>query len=428
MSKVVVIGAGLAGCECALQLAKQGVKVLLYDMKPSKKSLAHSNPNFCELVCSNTFKSNSLEFATGLLKEECRLLGSEVLKCADRCRIPAGDALAVDREQFAQMVTDEIRNNPNITVIEEEVTRIDLSRHTVIATGPLTSDALAEELKKLVGDRLYFYDAISPIVDADSIDRTQTFVADRWKSEGGDHINCPMNASEYEIFWQELVKAERVPLKDFEKTFEGCLPVEIMARRGLDALRFGPMKPVGFNQAEKPYAVLQLRKENAPGSMYNLVGCQTNLTYPEQKRVFSLVPALKNAIFLRYGAMHRNNFINAPKLLTAKFNLKTHPNIFFAGQLSGVEGYTESIASGLLCAIYMIQYLNKVEQKHLSIHTALGALGNYLVSASESNFQPMHINWGLLAPMDVPKKDKKEKMAQRALNEIKEFRNSEWNN
>lgn len=431
MKEVIIIGAGLAGCECALQLSKHNVQVTLYDMKPSKMSPAHHNSNFCELVCSNTLKSESLEFATGLLKEEMRQLGSEVIACADQCRVPAGDALAVDRIQFASMVTDKIRNNPNIKVIEQEITHIDLSKPTIVASGPLTSDTLAKELMELVGDRLYFYDALAPIVSSDSIDKTQTFVADRWNTGKGDHINCPMNRDEYNTFWEALIKAERVPLKNFEqeKVFEGCLPIEVMAKRDFNALRFGPMKPAGFKQLkEQPFAVLQLRKEDVAGNMYNLVGCQTNLTYAEQKRVFSLVPALKNAEFLRYGAMHRNSFINAPKLLTAKFNLKTHPNIFFAGQLSGVEGYVESIASGLLSAIYMVQYLNNSKQKPLSINTALGALGNYLVSSSENNFQPMHINWGLLAPIYGSQQDKKRQMVDRALNEIKELKDIIWKN
>lgn len=426
MKEVTVIGAGLAGSECALTLAKNGIKVNLYEMKPKKLSPAHHSKNFCELVCSNTFKSNSLDYATGLLKEELKILDSEVLKCAESCKVPAGDALAVDREKFSQMVTEKIKNSKNITIFEEEVVSLDLTKNVVVATGPLTSDKFAEELKKVVGESLYFYDALAPIVDAESLDISKTFVADRWNEEGGNHINCPLNKEEYSKFWEELVKAEQVQLKEFEKNFEGCLPIEVMAKRGFDALRFGPMKPAGFNLSEMPFAVLQLRKENIDGTMYNLVGCQTNLTYPEQKRVFSLIPALKNAKFLRYGAMHRNSYINAPKLLTDKFSLKSYPNIFFAGQISGVEGYVESVASGLLCAIYMIQYMNKSNFK-LSINTALGALGNYLVSASEHNFQPMHINWGLLAPIEASKNDKKQKMVERAIKEIKEFKNK-WNN
>lgn len=428
MKEITVIGAGLAGSECALFLAKNGVKVKLYDMKPKKLSPAHHNTNFCELVCSNTLKSNSLDFATGLLKEELRIMESEVLACAEKCSVPAGDALCVDRNLFSELVTQKLKNNENIEIIEEEVVNIDLNKPTIIATGPLTSDALMQELNKLVGDGLYFYDAIAPIVDAESVDMSKTFCADRWSENTQDHINCLLSKEEYTIFWQELINAQRAELKDFEKekNFEGCLPVEVMAKRGFDVLRFGPMKPVGFNTKEKPFAVLQLRKENKEGTMLNLVGFQTNLTYPQQKKVFSLVPALKNANFLRYGAMHRNSYINAPKYLTSRFNMKQHPNIFFAGQISGVEGYVESIASGLLCAIYMFQYLNGKDNR-LSINTALGALSNYLVSASEHNFQPMHINWGLMAPIDAPKNEKHKCMVIRAIKEIKEFK-EKWNN
>ncbi len=428
MKTVTVLGAGLAGCEASLQLANHGIKVELYEQKPKKFSPAHKNKNFCELVCSNTFKSTSLEFATGLLKAELQILDSPVLSCAYKCRVPAGDALAVDREKFAQLVTDMVKNHKNIKIIEQEVTKIPLDKPVIIATGPLTSDDLAKELQNLVGESFYFYDALAPIVYADSVDMSKTFVADRWSNSDGDHINCVLTKEEYLKFWQELVNAKRVQLKSFEneKVFEGCLPVEVMAKRGEDVLRFGPMKGVGFKlEGKNPYAVLQLRKENIEGNLYNMVGFQTNLTYPEQKRVFSLIPALKNVEFARYGAMHRNSYINAPKLLTNKFNLKTNPNIFFAGQISGVEGYLESIASGCLCAIYMIQYLNGSENI-LSSRTALGALGNYLVCASEINFQPMHITWGLLSPINAPKDKKKQMLAERALNEIKNIKEQLW--
>ncbi len=427
MIEVKIVGAGLAGCECALSLAKHGVKVKLFDMKPKKMSPAHHNTNFCELVCSNTLKSSSLEFAGGLLKEELSILDSEVLKSAKESAVGEGEALTVDRELFSQSVTKKILENKNITVVCEEVTKIDENELTVIATGPLTSDGLSKEIERLTGQELYFYDAIAPIVDAESINKEKTFVGDRWKDDGTDYVNCPLNEQEYKEFYDALVNAERVELKNFEqeKNFEGCLPVEVMAKRGFDVLRFGPMKPVGFKTQEKPYAVVQLRKENKIGSMLNLVGFQTNLKYAEQKRVFSLIPALKNAKFLRYGSMHRNSFINAPKFLTAQSNLKTHPNIFIAGQLSGVEGYTESIASGLLCAIFVLQYLGKMPKQKLSIKTCLGALSNYLVSANEVGFQPMHINWGLLAPINAPKDKKKEEMAKRAITEIKEF-NKIW--
>ena len=429
MKEVKIIGAGLAGSECALSLAKHGVKVKLYDMKPQKMSPAHHNENFCELVCSNTMKSTSLEYATGLLKEELSLLDSEVLKSAKECAVDAGDALAVDRVLFAESVTQKLKANKNIEIIHEEVTKIDENEITVIATGPLTSDDLAKEITRLTGQQLYFYDALAPIVEAESIDKSKTFVGDRWNSEGESYINCPLDENEYKAFYEALVSAERVKLKDFEqeKNFEGCLPVEVMAQRGYDVLRFGPMKPVGFKQEKMPYAVLQLRKENNLGTMLNLVGFQTNLTYKEQKRVFSLVPALMNAKFLRFGAMHRNSFINAPKFLNSTQNLKNHQNIFIAGQLSGVEGYTESVASGLLCAIFVLQYMQKMPKVNLSINTCLGALSNYLVSANENNFQPMHINWGLLAPIIAPKNTKRQEMAKRALTEIKEFKKI-WTN
>ena len=425
MEEVIVIGAGLAGSECALSLAKHGIKVKLYDMKPQKMSPAHHNTNFCELVCSNTFKNTSLDFATGLLKEELTILDSEVLKSAKACAVSAGDALAVDRVKFSQDVTNKLKNNKNIEIINEEITKIDLTKPTIIATGPLTSDNLAKEIEKITGEQLYFYDALAPIVDYESVDMNSAFLGDRFNPDSKDYINCVLTKEEYTNFWQELTKAERVKLKDFEqeKNFEGCLPVEVMAKRDFDVLRCGPMKP--FKQKDKnemPFAILQLRKENEMGTMYNMVGFQTNLTYPEQKRVFSLVPALKNVKFLRYGAMHRNSFINAPKFLTSTFSLKNHPNIFIAGQLSGVEGYVESVASGLLCSIFMLQYMGIMQKNRLSINTALGALCNYLVSASEHNFQPMHINWGLIAPIDAPKSVKKQEMVKRALTEVKEFK------
>ncbi len=428
MKEINVIGAGLAGCECALQLAKFGLKVKLFDIKPKKFSPAHNSPNFSELVCSNTLKSSSLEFATGLLKEELRVLGSEVIDCADKCKVESGDALAVNRELFSEMVTEKIKSNKDIEVVCKEVTKLEKDAVTVVATGPLTSDELAKEIQSLVGDRLYFYDAIAPIVEAESIDISKAFFADRWSIEKGAHLNCPLNKEEYTTFWEALTSAKRAQLREFEKNFEGCLPLEVMAKRGFDVLRFGPMKPVGFTHLkEQPFAVLQLRKENADGTMYNLVGCQTNLTYPEQKRVFSLVPALKNAKFLRYGSMHRNSFINAPKVLNNNFSLKSNPNIFFAGQLSGVEGYVESIASGLLCAIFVNQYLHS-QKKLPTIKTAIGGLANYLVSASEYNFQPMHINWGLIAPIEAPRNIKRQEMVKRALKEIKEYKEEIWKN
>lgn len=429
MKSVTVIGAGLAGCEASLQLANHGIKVILYEQKPTKFSEAHKSPDFCELVCSNTFKSTLPEFATGLLKQELTLLKSPVLSCAYKCRVPAGDALAVDRNLFSKMVTDLVKSNKNITVVNEEVVDILLDKPTIVATGPLTSASLSNSIKKLLGDGFYFYDALAPIVYADSIDKSKTFVKDRWGDGEGDYINCPLSKEEYINFVNELKNAQRVKLKDFEdeKVFEGCLPVEVMAKRGEDVLRYGPLKSVGFFEkgGNNPYAVVQLRKENVGGDMYNMVGFQTNLTYPEQKRVFSLIPALKNAEYARLGAMHRNSYINSPKFLTNRFNLKTHENIFFAGQISGVEGYLESVATGCLCAIYMIQYLNGTKLT-LSSKTALGALGNYLNCASEVNFQPMHITWGLLSPIDAPKQHKKQELTKRALNEIMDIKEQLW--
>lgn len=428
MKQVYVIGAGLAGCEASLQLANHGVKVVLYEQKPYNFSPAHKSENFCELVCSNTFKSVSTEFATGLLKEELKLLKSPVLDCAYNCRVPAGDALAVDREIFSKMVTDLVNHNPNIEVVKKEIDKIPLDKPVIIATGPLTSEKLSKDIQSLLGDGFNFYDALAPIVYANSIDMSKTFTANRWGKDDGDYINCPLNKEEYLEFLNQLKNAERVKLKDFEneKNFEGCLPVEIMAKRGEDVLRFGPMKAIGFDfDGKKPYAVVQLRKENIEGDMYNMVGFQTNLTYREQKRVFSLIPALKNAEYARLGAMHRNSYINAPKFLTSRFNLKSHPNVFFAGQISGVEGYLESIASGCLCAIYMLQYLNN-KNLTFSSKTALGALGNYLSCASEVNFQPMHITWGLISPINAPKQSKRQMLVERALNEVNELKELLW--
>ena len=426
MTKVKVIGAGLAGAECAWQLAQAGVQVDLYEMKPQKFSPAHHNPNFAELVCSNSLKNDTLEFATGVLKAELRLLNSFVLDCADKTSIPSANTLTVDRERFAVLVTERLESNKNINIIREEVTEFDLDEPVIVAAGPLCSTGLAEFIEKITGERLYFYDAVAPIVAGDSIDYDFAFYQDRWGEVGkGDYLNCPLNKEEYINFCQELSKAQRVELHSFEHevNFEGCLPVEIMARRGIDVLRCGPLKPDGISiDGKQPYAVVQLRRENTEGSMFNLVGFQTNLTFPEQRRVFRLIPALHNAEWLRYGVMNRNTYINAPKFLNHYFQLKTHRNIMFAGQISGVEGYTESIASGLLCAINMIKYLNNLPMVEFGTETCLGALANYLEAGSEHNFQPMHINWGLLKPIDVPKKEKKHALAERALSKIAEIK------
>ena len=411
--KVNVIGAGLAGCEAALRLARAGIAVDLYEMKPNKFTPAHHNPNFAELVCSNSFKSDTLEFATGVLKAELRMLDCALLAIADEVALPSTQALTVDREKFSQLVTQSVKQEPLITVFSQEVSEFDLNTPTIIATGPLCSDALTTFLGDLIGEKLYFYDAVAPIVSRDSLDFSHCYEAD------DGYINCPLNREEYLTFCRSLQDAERIKLHDFEReiNFESCLPIEVMARRGEDVMRCGPMKPnPKFDNGA--YAVVQLRKENIEGSMLNLVGFQTNLTFPEQRRVFSLIPALKNAEWLRFGVMHRNTYINAPKYLNKFFQLKTHPNIFFAGQISGVEGYIESVASGLLCAINMIKYIRGLPLLDFGTDTCLGALQNYLLCGNINNFQPMHINWGLLKPIGAPKKEKKSRLAERALAKI----------
>ncbi len=426
-NNVAIIGGGLAGSECAYQLLKRGLNVTLYEMKSKKFSPAHKSENFAELVCSNSLKSDDILTAGGLLKQELRMLDSLVIKCADACRVPAGSALAVDREKFSKMVTDNLKSFENLKIVNDEVTSIPLNEPVVIATGPLTSPALMTELQRVLGsDYLYFFDAIAPIVSYDSIDFTSAFVADRYGKGTGDYINCPMNKEEYNIFYNALVNAEIVKLKDFEnrKVFEGCMPVEVLAKRGEDALRFGPLKPVGLTDPKtgtRPYAVVQLRKETLNNDMFNMVGFQTNLTYPEQKRVFSLIPALKNAEFLRYGTMHKNSYVCAPKVLS-NYHLKAHPSVFIAGQLSGVEGYIESIASGLNVALNVYNYLNDKHDVVFEQVTMIGALNNYLSTASEENFQPMSSNMGLINIDEIRNKDKKAKnkiLSDRALQSVK---------
>ena len=426
-NKVTIIGGGLAGSECAYQLLKRGVEVTLIEMKPIKFSEAHKNPNFAELVCSNSLKSNDPLTAGGLLKEELRLLDSLVIKCADKCSVPAGSALAVDREQFSALVTEELKKFKNLTIENREVTEININENLVIATGPLTSESLMKSLANLIGEEyLYFFDAIAPIVSYDSIDFDSAFVADRYNKGTGDYINCPMTKEEYELFYNELINGEIVKLKDFEnnKVFEGCMPVEVLAKRNIDSLRFGPLKPVGLTDphtGRRPYAVVQLRKETNNNDLYNMVGFQTNLTYPEQKRIFSLIPALKNAEFYRFGTMHKNSFVNAPKLLK-NYHLLNNPNIFIAGQLSGVEGYIESIASGLNVGLNMWNYLYNKEDIVFDSCTMIGALNNYLSTASQENFQPMSSNMGLINIDLLRMKDKKEKnklLSERALNMLK---------
>lgn len=445
---ITVIGAGLAGCEAAYQIAKRGIKVKLYEMKPIKYSEAHSNENFAEIVCSNSFKSNLLTNACGLLKEELRRLDSLLIKIADETRVPAGQALAVDRESFSKKVTCELEKNEFIEIIRKEIVDIEsLAKEgiVIIATGPLTSEGLAKNIGKITGeDKLYFYDAAAPIVNKDSINFKIAFYGDRYSQEKKkdesieewkkrlaiqekdeqSYINLPMNQDEYEKFWNELVKAEVVTLHDFEKReiFEGCMPVEIMAKRGIDTLRFGPLKPVGFDDprtGRRPYALVQLRQDNKQASIYNIVGFQTNLKFGEQKRVFQMIPGLEEAEFIKYGVMHRNTYINSSKLLDETYNLKNNNNVYFAGQITGVEGYVESISSGMVVAINAVNQVKGKEEKVIfSENTVIGALSKYISTPNE-RFQPMNANFGILPELEGKKiKDKKEryaKLAERSL-------------
>ena len=410
--KINVIGAGLAGCEAAMQIASAGIPVRLYEMKPNKKSPAHKTNYFGELVCSNSLKAMRVESAAGLLKEEMRRLNSFLMQCADKCQIPAGGALAVDREKFAQLVTEGIQSQPLIEVVSEEITAIPESGITVIATGPLTSDALAKVIEERFGDSLSFFDAAAPIVTAESIDMEYAFTASRYERGGeDDYINCPMNKEEYERFYHALVSAERAPLHDFDvsnpKVYEGCMPVEVMAQRGEGTLRFGPMKPVGLidpKTGHRPWAVLQLRKDN-------LVGFQTNLKFPEQKRVFSLIPALHNADFVRYGVMHRNTFLCSPKILNADFSVKENKNLFFAGQITGVEGYMESAASGILAGMNAVRVLRGQPTLVFPADTMMGALSRYIADPTVKKFQPMGANLGILPELEKRPRDKRERAA-----------------
>lgn len=415
--QINVIGAGLAGCEAAYKIANNGYKVNLYDMKPSKFSPAHKNKNFAELVCSNSLKAKRIESAAGLLKEEMRLLNSLLIECALKCEVPAGGALAVDREKFSELVTKKICDNKNINVIELEVEDIPKDDLNIIATGPLTADKLAEKIKILCKKSLSFYDAAAPIVTFESIDMENAFFASRYdKGEDQSYINCPMNKAEYENFYEALISAQRAPLHHFEdsnvKVYEGCMPVEIMAKRGLDTLRFGPLKPVGLRDPKtghRPWAVVQLRKENIKGSLYNMVGFQTNLKFFEQKRVFGMIPALKNADFIRYGVMHRNTFIDSPRVLNSDFSLSEYPNIFFAGQITGVEGYMESAASGIMAGINVVKKLRGKESLTLPKETMIGSLCNYISDKWVKDFQPMGANFGILPPIEPHIRDKKER-------------------
>lgn len=433
MNKIVkIIGGGLAGSECAYQLAKRGVTVELYEMKP-KFTDAHKNENLAELVCSNSLKSNDITTAGGLLKEELRELDSLLIRVADETRVPAGASLSVDREKFSARVTEILTSMENIKIIRGEVTDIDTSTPTVIASGPLTSDGLTEKIISLVGsDELYFFDAIAPIVSYDSIDFSKAYIKDRYDKGDGDYINCPFTKEEYLKFHQELVSGEIVHLKDFEKNkvYEGCMPIEVLAKRGEDAIRFGPLKPVGLRNpktGETPYAVVQLRKETFGNEYYNIVGFQTNLTYPEQKRIFRLIPGLENAEFLRLGTMHKNTYIQSPKVLNEVFQMKEYPNIFFAGQITGVEGYVESIASGLVVGLNMFNYLNGIEQIIFDKHTLIGALCKY-IAYKVGDFQPMSANMGLINYDEFKIRDKKEKnkrLAEISIEKIRELKSKE---
>ena len=418
---ISVIGAGLAGSEAAWQLAEHGEQVELVEQKPVRRSPAHTSDAFCELVCSNSLKSDDVwGNACGLLKEEMRRLGSLTMEAADRTRVPAGGALAVDRDKFSAYVTQKLRQHPNIHIVCREQTS--LPEAGIVATGPLTEGALYAAIEARFGGGLHFYDATAPVVTAESIDSSAAFTADRYGRGTGDYVNCPMTKEEYETFVTELLAAEKVTLKDFEKReiFEGCMPVEVMASRGRDALRFGTFKPVGLadESGRRPYAVLQLRRENAEGSLLGLVGCQTNLKFGEQKRVFSLIPALKHAEFVRYGVMHRNTFLDAPRVLSADFSVKDASMLFFAGQITGVEGYVESAMSGMLAGIHCLRKLHGKPPIVLSDACVMGALSRY-IAAENKHFQPMNANYGILRGLDVrDKKEKKRLMAERALGEI----------
>ncbi len=416
--EVSVIGAGLAGSECAWQLAQRGIQVKLYEMKPEKRTPAHHTDAFAELCCSNSLRGAGLENAVGLLKEELRQLGSLILSCADATRVEAGGALAVDRHGFADLVTERIRSHPNITVIPGEVTAIP-EGEVVIASGPLTSDALAETLEKLLGEDcgLHFYDAAAPLVSAASVDMECAWFGSRYDKGTADYVNCPMTEEEYAAFWEALTTAQEAEVHGFEdsQVFEGCMPVEVMARRGRDTLRYGPLKPRGLKDprtGKEPYAVVQLRRDNAQGSIYNLVGFQTHLRFPEQKRVFSMIPALHDAEYLRYGVMHRNTFLDSPRYLNRYYQLKSEPRIVFAGQMTGVEGYVESAASGFLAGIELARRLRGMAPVDFPQETAIGALGLYVSNESIGNFQPMNVNFGIIPPLDHRVKGKRNKNAE----------------
>ncbi len=430
-NNINVIGAGLAGCEAAWAIANRGINVTLYEMKPQKHSPAHHSDMLCELVCSNSLKAARIESAAGLLKEEMRRLGSVTMQAAEKTSVSAGGALAVNRDNFSAFVTEKINNHPNITLKSEEISTLDFEDITIIATGPLTSDPLAKEIKRTFGEGLSFYDAAAPIVTRESLDMSKIFAASRYGRGDDDYLNCPFNQQEYLDFYNELINAESVELKEFEKNapnvYEGCMPIEIMAKRGQDTIRFGPLKPVGLRDPrtdKRPWAVVQLRQENAEGSLLNIVGFQTNLKFGEQKRVFSMIPGMENAEFVRYGVMHRNTFINSPKILTPALYTRQNKKLFFAGQITGVEGYIESAASGILAGINACNMLKNVPELILPKDTMLGALIAYITDESVENFQPMGSNMGILPPLETKIKSKQERygaLAQRALCSLNEY-------
>ena len=431
MESVTVIGAGLAGCEAAFSLSKAGFHITLCEMKPKKYSPAHKSENFAELVCSNSLKASRLESAAGLLKEEMRMLGSVTMEAAEKTSVAAGGALAVDRDLFSQYITDKIHSDKNVEISIGEVTELPENGVVVVATGPLTSDALAESLREKFGGTLSFFDAVAPIVTAESLDFDKVFLGARYDRGDADYVNCPMNKDEYDAFYDALISAERAPLHDFDvadpKVYEGCMPVEIMAGRGHDTLRFGPLRPVGLSDprtGRRPWANVQLRKENEGGTMYNLVGFQTNLKFGEQKRVFSMIPGLENAEFVRYGVMHRDTFMDSPRLLNKNLSLKTDERIFFAGQFTGVEGYTESAASGILAGINAGRYIKGEAPLILPETTMLGALINYITDETVTDFQPMGANMGILPPLEDKIRHKDERysaLARRAVSALEEI-------
>lgn len=428
-NEAIVIGGGLAGSEAAWQLANRGIHVKLYEMRPSKKTPAHHTGNLAELVCSNSLRSDRLENAVGLLKEEMRKLGSLIMESADKNRVPAGGALAVDRHAFSQYITGKISAHPNITLINQEIDEIPEGYPVIIATGPLSSSSISKAIKNMIDvEYLYFYDAAAPIVSYDSLDHTKVFKASRY-GRGDDYINCPMTQEEYELFWNELINAEGVILKEFERSsvFEGCMPIEVMARRGMDTLRFGPLKPVGLldpRTGKQPYAVVQLRQDDTNASIYNIVGFQTNLKFGEQKRVFSLIPGLEDAVFIRYGVMHRNTFINSPKTLNCFYQMRSNPFVYFAGQITGVEGYVESASSGLVAGINLARQLLNKSPIDFTNFTAIGALCHYISDERIKNFQPMNVNFGIMEPLEYRvknKQDKNRKISERSLKIIEDM-------